>query len=120
MLLTHLGVDFEDKMYPLGEYPDFAGRLDWRIEKPKLPMAFPNVPYIIDDDVKISENRAIMRFICHKYKPEYLGRTLQQQAACHEFYDITNNTKYNDVTQKLFPANYTDNVPTVLSARNYR
>jgi glutathione S-transferase len=78
MLMTHLGVDFEDKMYSLGEHPDFAGRLDWRAEKPTLPFAFPNLPYIMDEDVKISENKAIMRFICQKYKPEYLGRTLRE------------------------------------------
>merc|ERR1712151_1246125 len=37
-------------------------------------MQFPNLPYYIDGDVKHSESIAIMRSICRKYKPEYLGR----------------------------------------------
>merc|ERR1719151_340534 len=43
-------------------------------------MPFPNLPYYIDGDVKHSETMAIMRSICRKYKPEYLGRDLAEQA----------------------------------------
>jgi glutathione S-transferase len=113
MLLTHLGVDFEDKRYPFGEAPEFAGMAAWKEEKPTLPMAFPNLPYIIDDDVKVSENKAILRFICQKYKPEYLGRTLAEQAACDEFLDITHGTKIQEVVTKLFPPNFAENLEAV-------
>lgn len=37
-------------------------------------MEFPNLPYIIDDDVKITETLAIMKYVAKKWKPELLGR----------------------------------------------
>jgi glutathione S-transferase len=71
-LLTHLEVDFENKIY--------ASPQEWAEAKPNLPLNFPNLPYYIDGDVKMSESMAILRQICRKYAPTYLGRTLKEQA----------------------------------------
>lgn len=38
-------------------------------------MPFPNLPYFLDGDVKLAQASAIQRYICHKWKPELLGRT---------------------------------------------
>ncbi len=40
-----------------------------------MDMDFPNLPYLIDDDLKISEAFAILRHLCRKHKPELLGVT---------------------------------------------
>jgi glutathione S-transferase len=38
-------------------------------------MEYPNLPYLIDGDVKLTETLAIMKYVCKKWKPELLGRT---------------------------------------------
>jgi glutathione S-transferase len=73
-LLEHLAVDFEDKMYG----PNMEPGTGWSDVKATIEIPFANLPYIIDEDVKISENKAVLRFVCQKYKPEYLGRTLKE------------------------------------------
>jgi len=42
-------------------------------------MDFPNLPYLIDEDYKITESMAIMKYICAKWKPELLGANPLQQ-----------------------------------------
>ena len=39
------------------------------------------MPYYIDeeDDVRLTETVAIMKYICRKYKPEMLGATAKEQ-----------------------------------------
>jgi glutathione S-transferase len=39
-----------------------------------LGLDHPNLPYLIDEDVKLTEGPAIMKYICHKWKPELIGR----------------------------------------------
>jgi glutathione S-transferase len=79
-------------------------------------MAFPNLPFFIDDDVRISESLAITRFVCQKYRPEYLGRTLQEQAMAHEFLNITHNCKIWEVVIRIFPPNFAENMNAVMEA----
>lgn len=40
-----------------------------------LGMELPNLPYLFDEDVKLTETLAIMKYIAKKWKPELLGRT---------------------------------------------
>lgn len=42
-------------------------------------LEFPNLPYYIDEDVKITETIAIMRYICVKHQPSLLGKTPEDQ-----------------------------------------
>jgi glutathione S-transferase len=80
-LLTHCGVDFEDKVYDVSKNEDGSwDRSDWTNAKPNMGMPFPNLPYYIDGDLKLSETNAIMKHICRKHKPELLGTTLEEQA----------------------------------------
>ena len=73
-LLSHLGVEFEDKMYEFGD----EGPEGWWEQKSQLGIPFPNIPYWKDGDVFHSENIPIMNSIARKYKPEYLGTTLEE------------------------------------------
>ena len=73
-LLYFCGVEFEDKMFAAGPAPDFD-RSQWLDVKFSLGLDFPNLPYLIDEGVKLTETMAIMKYICAKWKPELLGAT---------------------------------------------
>jgi len=73
-LHAYLGVDFEDVMYECGDAPTF-NRDCWFSVKQSFGFDFPNLPYYIDGDVKMTETVAIMKYICHKHDKALLGRT---------------------------------------------
>ncbi|KAM5181564.1 glutathione S-transferase Mu 4 [Mantella aurantiaca] len=66
MLLEYTGTPFEDKQYVQGEAPDFD-KSQWLDEKDKLGLDFPNLPYLIDGDVKLTQSNTILRYIAHKH-----------------------------------------------------
>lgn len=59
-------------MYAAGPAPDFD-RSEWLNEKHTLGLDFPNLPYLIDDGIKLTETAAIMKYLCSKWRPELLG-----------------------------------------------
>lgn len=65
-LLVYKGVAFEDKLYRFGPPPDFD-RSHWHGEKFSLGLQFPNLPYYIDGDVRITQSLAIMRYLARKH-----------------------------------------------------
>jgi glutathione S-transferase len=79
MLLTHLEVNFEDKIYDMGDAPTFE-QGEWQHDKATLPIPFPNLPYYIDGDFYLSESWAILKYICWKHRLEYNGRNLKEEA----------------------------------------
>jgi len=43
-------------------------------------MAFPNLPFLLDNGHKMSETSAIMRYIANKYQPALLGESTEEKA----------------------------------------
>ena len=76
-MFFYLDVPFVDKFYQVGPPPEYD-RSCWYSEKYALGLEFPNVPYLFDGDVKLTETQAIMQYIAKKYKPELLGRSAAQ------------------------------------------
>ena len=72
MMFYYLGVDFEDKVYPVGDAPEYD-RSSWLNEKENMGMDYPNLPYLIDGETKISETAGIMMYIARKWSPSLLG-----------------------------------------------
>lgn len=73
-LLHYCKIPFEDKHYKCGPKPDYD-KSAWLEEKEKLReegMELPNLPYLVDSDIKLTETVAIMKYICAKWKPELL------------------------------------------------
>ncbi|KAI1290303.1 Glutathione S-transferase [Halotydeus destructor] len=68
-LMYHLGVPFVDKRYSMvGATHRYDEVLNtWYEEKPNLGLDFPNLPYYIDDDVKLTQSVAIIRYLAHKH-----------------------------------------------------
>lgn len=53
-MFAYCGVDFEDKMYEVGDAPDFD-RSSWLNVKQTLGLDYPNLPYLIDGNCKLTE-----------------------------------------------------------------
>ncbi|XP_048409515.1 glutathione S-transferase Mu 3-like [Stegostoma tigrinum] len=67
LLLEYTGTAYEEKLYSCGEAPNYD-KSCWFDVKSKLGLDFPNLPYLIDGDVKITQSNAIMRYIARKQK----------------------------------------------------
>ena len=76
---VYLGVDFDEHHYEQGDAPDFD-RSAWLNVKETLGLTFPNLPYFIDGEVKLTESGAIIKYICSKHGPSLLGRTPEEIA----------------------------------------
>ncbi|CAI5777423.1 glutathione S-transferase Mu 1-like [Podarcis lilfordi] len=67
LLLEYTGTPYEDKQYAFGDAPDFD-RSQWTNVKETLGLDFPNLPYLIDGEMKITQSNAIIRYIARKHK----------------------------------------------------
>ncbi|CAG0894170.1 unnamed protein product [Darwinula stevensoni] len=73
-LLTYTGVEWENKVYQM----DPAGRDAWFDDKKDgLGLEFPNLPYYLDGDVKLSQSLAILRHLGRKHG--LYGQTEEEQ-----------------------------------------
>ena len=104
VLLRHLGVDFENKCYEMGA----EGPGSWKEDKESLGINFPNIPYYKDGDVFHSETVSILRSICRKYKPEYLGRNLVEQSKADALGAAIGDAFFKWAGANVFPADYKD------------
>ncbi len=77
-LLEYLSVDYNDHHYFYGEAPDF-NKDSWFKVKHSLGFDFPNLPYLVDGGLKITESHAIFRYISNKHKPDLLGKTIEEK-----------------------------------------
>ena len=71
-------VDYELKDYDAKILADGTeSKEEWTSVKASMPMDFPNLPYFIDGETKITESYAIMEYICAKWNPDLLGKDLE-------------------------------------------
>lgn len=61
-LLAYAGVKYEDKRYGFGPGPVYT-RDEWLADKPNLGLDFPNLPYYLDGDVRLTQSLAILRHL---------------------------------------------------------
>lgn len=78
-LLEHCKVPYEQDLYEQGEAPEFS-RNAWLDKKFTLQLDFPNLPYLIDGNLRFTESQGIMRYICNKWNPDLLGKTNADKA----------------------------------------
>ncbi|XP_050164891.1 glutathione S-transferase 2-like [Myiozetetes cayanensis] len=76
LLLEYTETPYQERQYRLGPAPDFDTK-DWTNEKEKLGLDFPNLPYLIDGPVKLTQSNAILRYIARKHN--LCGETEQEK-----------------------------------------
>ena len=81
-LLAYSEVEFKDETY--------TDQDKWfKNDKQSLGIPFPNLPYLIDGDFKLTESSAIVKYVAKKYgKEELLGKTIEDQARVDQFLSV--------------------------------
>lgn len=65
LLLAYTETDYEDKLLACGPAPGFD-KSCWYDNKFSFGLDFPNLPYYIDGDIKLTQSNAILRYIARK------------------------------------------------------
>jgi glutathione S-transferase len=101
-LMSYCGMDFEDNQYaqdtpapcdtyPMQCYPYKGGMDEYNASKSSWfdvkdtvmgDFPFPNLPYLIDGDVKLTQSNAILRYIARKAGGTMMGSTAEEIAHC--------------------------------------
>lgn len=97
-LLSYCKVDFEDVQYDTA--PDGSS---WFGVKNSLGLAFPNIPYLIDGDIKLTENIAIHQYIAQAYNPVLAGKSLKDRGRVYMLGLNLNDTKVAMHTKSFEP-----------------
>uniref|UniRef100_A0A8C5P8S0 glutathione transferase n=1 Tax=Leptobrachium leishanense TaxID=445787 RepID=A0A8C5P8S0_9ANUR len=77
-LMEYTKTPYEEKVYVAGEGPDYD-LSQWLNEKEKLGLDFPNLPYLIDGDVKLTQSNTILHYIGSKHG--MCGKTEEEKIA---------------------------------------
>ena len=78
-MLAYCGVDYEEKLYVLGDGPQFD-RSEWLADKENLGLEYPNLPYMIDGETKFTETMAILKYVARKWRPALCGTNSAEMA----------------------------------------
>nr|CDS31526.1 glutathione S transferase [Hymenolepis microstoma] len=84
LFLRYLRVDFEEKLYHPGEGLDHLSK-EWLDEKFKLGLEFPNLPYYIDGDFKLTQSAAILEYIADTHN--MIPSCKKQRAVLHMLFN---------------------------------
>ncbi|CAN7985536.1 unnamed protein product [Ixodes hexagonus] len=103
-LLTYKGVAFEDKQYKYGPPPAFE-KAEWNKDKQCLGLQFPNLPYFIDGDVRITQTIAILRYLGRKH--DLTARTPQEAVELDLLEQQANDLLWGLITTAMSP-NFSD------------
>lgn len=76
--LIYQGVEFNEVSYEEAKGENI--RAHWHKDKYNLGLEFPNLPYFIDGNVKMTETLAIHQYIADKWDPTLLGNTPKERA----------------------------------------
>jgi len=90
-LLAYVEADYEEVTYDCGDAPDFD-RSCWMDVKFTLGLEFPNLPYLMDGDVKLTQTVAIMHYLSNKYglAPKEFSAHAHCDMLDHVAIDMTN------------------------------
>ena len=91
-LLEYLDVKYEEVHYEQGDAPSFSLE-SWENVKSTLSLSFPNLPYLLHGDVRLTESSAILRYIANQWRPELLGKTVSDKAIVDMVYSVVSDIR---------------------------
>ncbi|CAG7726509.1 unnamed protein product [Allacma fusca] len=99
LLLQYLGVDYENKLYGFSSGPGPEDE-SWTSEKFTLGLDFPNIPYWIDDKIKLTESKAILKYLAKTKGPATVPDNVEDQAIADQVEGLANDvqTALQDLT----------------------
>jgi len=107
LMMEFMEIKYENVKYTMGPPPDL-NRSEWDKVKYTLGLDFPNLPYIIDRDIKMTESWAIMRYLARKNNNQLYPETPEQEIRCdmavgviHDFRTTFTHIIYNPDFQNL-------------------
>jgi len=103
-LLEYTGTPYEERRYQQGDAPDYSIK-EWAAEKYNLGLDFPNLPYLIDGDIKITQSNAILRYIARRANPALLGKDKKEQALVDMLIDTVFDFR-NDCVRLFYSSNF--------------
>ena len=65
---------YQDVMYEQGDGPNYSVEC-WTAVKNTLKLDFPSVPYLIDEETRLTDPYAMTIYLANSYCPELLGKT---------------------------------------------
>ncbi|KAF2365379.1 Glutathione S-transferase N-terminal [Trinorchestia longiramus] len=111
-LLSHAGVDFEDKTYDIGPPPTYD-RSSWFDVKPNMGLDLPNLPYYIDGNVKLTESSAIIRHLARKHG---LAGTTEEEMMRIDVAESVCSDQMKGIVSLIFNPNYDENAKAAFLA----
>lgn len=85
---------YQMEYYMQGPGPEFS-RAEWYDKKFTLGLDFPNLPYIMDGDLKMCESMNIYVYLVKKYVPELMGKTETEKLKVFEGLNVLKEIKDN-------------------------
>jgi len=73
LLLAYLDLDYEDRTYDQTNVGQYNRQTWFENEKFNMGLDFPNLPYWIDGDLKMTESKAILKHIARTNDPTLMG-----------------------------------------------
>lgn len=96
LLLAETGIPFQEVQY------EFATKDQWfEQDKKNLGFDFPNIPYLVDGEFKLTESAAIAKYIVKRSgRTDLLGKTLQDEGQVENLLGVLSDA-FNEM-RKLF------------------
>ena len=80
-----------------------------------MGLDFPNLPYLIDGDVKLSESKSIMKYLCKKHRPALLGRNAEEVAMA-DMVSRVHDDMYNTLGPYMFKKGDSEEVQSKITS----
>ena len=96
LILAFNNVNYENKIYNIGNAPNYD-KSEWLNEKYNLGLDYPNLPYLIDNNIKLSQHKSIIVYLGKKYNlfsndENFINMTLE---VFHDWYIQFTNLTYS-------------------------
>jgi len=106
-MLEYCGYAYEEVRYKTQE--------QWDKDKHSLGMAFPNLPYLIDGDLKLTQSHSILRYLAEKKGGDLLGKNSLDNAQISMLLDTAMDLR-NTITKVCYGSHFEENLPKWIEA----